>query len=713
MDDDHLPSSLHMDLIHTPHSLEIDTSSEFKPFLDANQQYHALDPAAAAAAAAAAASFGHFLRDDACLGPQGSMMSADPFKELKSPKDLTKLSMPTHSTMASFSSHAAQAHSQGRHGNSNQDLSFSTAEVTYPWDNSMSYFNNAFSDTSHLYSDKKSQNESTKSTVDCDDDCISVVSCTSGCGISCPSQCGDTGHGVCCDDDACGEACEDSQDLCLDETCENAATPCTDANCSGLAKLDHFPDEAMSDGDKEAAAALASIGDTHPTLVQDGFQHFHSDSNFGSHSCFPGSTCSHALPQGFLGTATADEMVGQFWETLIPENPLATHILQYHDPRHTVHHVRPCMADHPNLTIPKCTLPRAVDGDVLSHGLTHHSEDFACGFEVNTIDQFANHIFEDHGQMYMLNSDLFGLSQTTQAEDRFSLVPSRSSISSFPFNTASTSGPHFSPSDSSMQNLSAVSSLPPSPTSRATTPLAQPEELAIEAKSTETASISTIAADVETAVDCICHWKIADGKICGMQFKDANDLHTHTKNDHLKVMTRQHPGFRCQWDNCTRTNVFGQKSKLERHIQTHTGYKPVKCSVCGLQLSAKQSLDQHMRVHTGEKPWKCKFPGCTHAFKQQSALTMHERTHTGYKPLVCDICGKTFGESSNLSKHRRTHNNRGSHVCIICNKDFHRLDQLRRHMHSNHKCKPEEAESIAKANQLRLEKKEMTKQPIF
>lgn len=573
MDDDQLSSDPHTDLNHPPHNFEIDPSPEFKPFIDANQQYRALDPAAAAAAAAAA-SVGHFLRNDSCLDPQGSILSADPFKELKSLKDLTlKLPLPTHSTMTFSSDHAAKAHSQDPHGNSNQDLSFPDAEVAYPWDNSMSYFMNAFSDASPPWSGNKSQDQPTKSKEDCDEDCLSVVSCTSGCSISCPSQCGDTGHGVCCDDDACGEACEDGQHLCLDEACEDAATPCTDANCSGLAKLDQFPDEAMSDGDKEAAAALASIGDTHPALIQDDFPHFHSDSNFGSHSCFPGSTCSHALPQGFLVTAAGDDNLGQLWEYLYQENPLATHILQYHDPRNTVDHVRPCMADHPDLAVPKCTLPRAVNGDVLNHGLTHNSEDFTCGFEVDTVDQFANHIFEDHWQMYMLNSDFFGLSQTAEAEDRLSLVPSRSSISSYSFNTASTNGPQFSPSDTSIQNLSAVSSIPPSPISRATTPLAQPEELAIEAKSTETASISATAAGAGAAVDCICQWKITGDKLCGMRFKDANDLHTHTKNDHLKDMTRQRPGFRCQWNNCTRTNVFGQKSKLERHIQTHTGCK--------------------------------------------------------------------------------------------------------------------------------------------
>ncbi|KAM0260512.1 hypothetical protein ACHAQJ_002745 [Trichoderma viride] len=559
-----------MDFTHPPQSFEIDISPELRAFIEMGHQFpREID-------VAAAASIGHFIHDDSCLGPQGSMTCAGSFKELKLSKNLAKPALPNHSVMASLSGHAVQAHSQDRHSNSSQALPFPVAEqtVAYPWDN-MNFFNDTFTDNSHLFRfGNKSQDEPAKLEIGCDDDCVSQLSCTSACGVSCPSQCGDTGHGVCCDDDecaddACVDACDD-QDLCLDETCEDAATPCTDTNCSGLAKLDQFPDEALSDGDKEAAVALASIGETHPAFMHDGFQQFHSDSHFGPHSCFPGSTCNHALLQGFLGTTADDDTIGQFWQYLNQENPLATHILQYHDPRHTVDHVRPCMADHPNLAVPKCTLPKTVEGDILSNGLTHNLEDFACGFEVNTVDQFANHIFADHWQMNMLNSELSGLSQSSQDEDRFSLIPNRTSISSYSFNAASANEPQFSPSGSSMQNLSAVSSLSPSPTSRATTPLVPPEELATDTKSIK---VTASAEDLETVVDYTCQWKIPDGKVCGMQFKDANDLHTHTKNDHLKEMTRQRPGFRCQWDNCTRTTVFGQKSKLERHIQTHTGCK--------------------------------------------------------------------------------------------------------------------------------------------
>ncbi|TDZ26798.1 Zinc finger protein 554 [Colletotrichum orbiculare MAFF 240422] len=195
---------------------------------------------------------------------------------------------------------------------------------------------------------------------------------------------------------------------------------------------------------------------------------------------------------------------------------------------------------------------------------------------------------------------------------------------------------------------------------------------------------------VAETVNHTCRWLDDCKHECGRTFDNDKDLQTHCRDDHIAEMVKrtkeersgnkeEKAGFWCLWAGCSRVGHFTQKSKLERHLQTHTGYKPVRCSVCNLALSAKQSLQQHMRIHTGEKPWKCTHEGCPQSFKQQSALTMHARTHTGAKPLSCSYCGKTFGESSNLSKHKKTHNEKGEHRCSICGKDFHRLDQLRRH----------------------------------
>ncbi|TDZ54837.1 Zinc finger protein 554 [Colletotrichum trifolii] len=195
---------------------------------------------------------------------------------------------------------------------------------------------------------------------------------------------------------------------------------------------------------------------------------------------------------------------------------------------------------------------------------------------------------------------------------------------------------------------------------------------------------------VAETVNHTCRWLDDSKHECGRTFDNDKDLQTHCRDDHIAEMVKrtkegrsgnkeEKAGFWCLWAGCSRVGHFTQKSKLERHLQTHTGYKPVRCSVCNLALSAKQSLQQHMRIHTGEKPWKCTHEGCPQSFKQQSALTMHARTHTGAKPLSCSYCGKTFGESSNLSKHKKTHNEKGEHRCNICGKDFHRLDQLRRH----------------------------------
>ncbi|EWG37578.1 hypothetical protein FVEG_01147 [Fusarium verticillioides 7600] len=197
---------------------------------------------------------------------------------------------------------------------------------------------------------------------------------------------------------------------------------------------------------------------------------------------------------------------------------------------------------------------------------------------------------------------------------------------------------------------------------------------------TELAEKQAIKGEAEFTCQWLCE---GDGVLCSKRFGSNKELQDHCKNEHVKTLQKGENGFCCTWYACIRPGPFSQKSKLERHMQTHTGYKPVKCEICGIMLSAKQSLEQHMRTHSGEKPWKCDRPGCDARFKQQSALTMHMRTHTGEKPLQCEICGKRFGESSNLSKHRRTHNVRGNHVCEHCGKDFHRLDQLRRHLQTH------------------------------
>ncbi|KAM0564156.1 hypothetical protein ACHAPJ_000365 [Fusarium lateritium] len=121
--------------------------------------------------------------------------------------------------------------------------------------------------------------------------------------------------------------------------------------------------------------------------------------------------------------------------------------------------------------------------------------------------------------------------------------------------------------------------------------------------------------------DFTCQWLCDNGVLCSKKFGGNKELQDHCKNEHVKNLKKGENGFCCTWYGCIRPGPFSQKSKLERHMQTHTGYKPVKCEICGISLSAKQSLEQHMRTHSGEKPWKCDHPGCEARFKQQSALS--------------------------------------------------------------------------------------------
>ncbi|XP_020817822.1 zinc finger protein 467-like [Drosophila serrata] len=161
------------------------------------------------------------------------------------------------------------------------------------------------------------------------------------------------------------------------------------------------------------------------------------------------------------------------------------------------------------------------------------------------------------------------------------------------------------------------------------------------------------------------------------------DLTNHIQSSYPAIfnvknnnMEEPHP-FQCP--DCPKS--FLQKTKLQRHVKTHSGERPYTCSYCQASFSRSEHLQRHVRKHTGERPYSCTV--CQSAFTRKEHLQRHTRTHTGERPYKCTYCQESFLKKEHLQRHSRIHTGERPYQCSHCHESFSRSEHLQRHVQTH------------------------------
>ena len=257
---------------------------------------------------------------------------------------------------------------------------------------------------------------------------------------------------------------------------------------------------------------------------------------------------------------------------------ITNHLLVAHgDPTSYASCTSPCPLDNPETYsychMPLSENPTAAFGQFNSVGTDFQMDQrfVECGAEIHDAESFLAHFNSQHRHYF--TAGMPNLSRTAtdvQHHQHHQHVLASTEVMS----------PPATPLDTSDSGTSPGTPSPLTPLSNSVEMTDVKPESSLHLRSISVAS-SAAGYSLELGADeeHRCRWREEGSHgICGQLFTDAEELFKHASEVHIKHAQKGSQGFCCGWDDCPRSEPgatgFPQRSKIERHMQTHIGRKP-------------------------------------------------------------------------------------------------------------------------------------------
>jgi hypothetical protein len=189
-----------------------------------------------------------------------------------------------------------------------------------------------------------------------------------------------------------------------------------------------------------------------------------------------------------------------------------------------------------------------------------------CGAEIHDAESFLMHFNAQH-RPYFTTSMPNLLRASAGARHDGHVLASTEVMS-----------PPATPLDTSDSGRSSATPSPLTPLSNSVEMTDAKPDSSLHLRSISTASSIDPSLELAAEEEHRCLWREeGSSSICGQLFEDSEELFKHASETHIKHAQKGVQGFRCGWDDCPRSETgatgFPQRSKIERHMQTHIGRK--------------------------------------------------------------------------------------------------------------------------------------------